>query len=187
MDSSPNMCLWTVFTSLDFIKNIRGIKNGAMHLVAGIRNDFRKYGYSGETLNGKQLIKRLSAEGKQKRCRKWNVRYFETVVHYEGIGDVKLYICRFPYQKKWRVFISTDTSLDFVKMMEIYSVRWTVEVMFRELKQHLQLGKCQSRDFDAQIASVTISMILYMFLSYFRRMNAYETMGGLFEYIKDDV
>ena len=175
------------FTSLAFIKNIRGIKNGAMHLVAGIRNDFRKYGYNGQTLNGKKLIIQLSAEGKQKRCRKWNVRYFETVVHYEGIGDVKLYICRFPYQKKWRVFISTDISLDFVKMMEIYSVRWTVEVMFRELKQHLQLGECQSRDFDAQIASVTISMILYMFLSYFRRMNAYETMGGLFELIKDDL
>ena len=59
--------------------------------------------------------------------------------------------------------------------------------MFRELKQHLKLGKCQSRDFDAQIASVTISMILYIFLSYFRRMNAYETIGGLFERIKDEL
>lgn len=60
-------------------------------------------------------------------------------------------------------------------------------MMFRELKQHLQLGKCQSRDFDAQIASVTISMILYIFLTYFRRMNAYESIGGLFELIKDDI
>ena len=175
------------FTSLDFIKSIREIKNGSMHLVAGIRNDFRKYRYNDESLNGKQLIKKLSDEGKQRRCRKWNVRYFEVKVHYEGIGDVKLYICRFPYQKKWRIFISTDTSLDFIKMMEIYSLRWSVEVMFRELKQHLKLGKCQSRDFDAQIASVTISMILYIFLSYFRRMNAYETIGGLFEHIKDEL
>lgn len=175
------------FTSLNFIKEIRGIKNGAMHLIAGIRNDFRKYSYNGESLNGKQLIKKLSDEGSQKRCRKWNVRYFEVVVYYEGIGEVKLYICRFPYQKKWRIFISTDTSLNFIKMMEIYSIRWTIEVMFRELKQHLQLGKCQSRDFDAQIASVTISMILYIFLTYFRRMNAYESIGGLFELIKDDI
>jgi len=175
------------FTSLDFVKSIRGIKNGAMHLVAGIRNDCRKYIYNGESLNGKQLTKKLFAEGKQKRCRKWNVRYFEVVVYYEGIGDVKLYISRFPYQKKWRIFISTDVSLDFVKMMEVYSIRWTTEVMFRELKQHLQLGRCQSTDFDAQIASVTISMILYIFLSYFRRMNAYETIGRLFELIKDDM
>ena len=96
-------------------------------------------------------------------------------------------MCRFPYQKKWRVFISTDTTLTFVKMMEIYSIRWTIEVMFRELKQHLQLGRCQSQDFDAQIASATISMILYVFLSYYRRMNAYETLGTLFEVIKNDV
>jgi len=72
-------------------------------------------------------------------------------------------------------------------MMEIYSTRWTIEVLFRELKQHLHHGKCQSRDFDAQIASVTISMILFTFLSYFRRMNAYETIGELFELIKDDL
>jgi hypothetical protein len=175
------------FTSLDFIKEIREIKNGAMHLIGGIRNDSRKYIYNGETLNGKQLIKKLSAEGKQKRCRKWNVRYFEVVVNYEGIGDVKLYICRFPYQKKWRIFISTDVSLNFIKMMEIYSTRWTVEVMFRELKQHLHLGKCQSRDFDAQIASITISMILYTFLAYLRRKNAYETIGGIFELINEDM
>ena len=59
--------------------------------------------------------------------------------------------------------------------------------MFRELKQHLQLGKCQFKDFDVQIASVTISMILYILLSYFRRMNAYETIGRLFVLIKDDL
>ena len=56
----------------DFVQ-IRGIKNGAMHLIAGIRNDFRKYSYNGESLNGKQLIKKLSDEGSQKRCRKWKI------------------------------------------------------------------------------------------------------------------
>jgi len=100
---------------------------------------------------------------------------------------VKLYICRFPYQKKWRIFISTDTSLSFTQMLEIYSTRWTIEVMFKELKQHLQLGKCQSQDFDAQIASVTISLILYIFLAYFRRNEAYESWGGLFDMIKNDI
>ena len=44
-----------------------------------------------------------------------------------------------------------------------------------------------SRDFDAQIANPTVSMILYVFLSYYRRMNAYKTLGTLFEVIKDNV
>ena len=59
--------------------------------------------------------------------------------------------------------------------------------LFRETKQHLRLGKCQSRDFDAQIAHVTTTYILYVFLAYFRRINDYEILGGLFEEIKDDL
>jgi len=54
-------------------------------------------------------------------------------------------------------------------------------VFFKETKQHLKLSTCHSRDFDAQIAHVTTCYILYIFLTYFRRMNAYESLGGLFE------
>ncbi|WP_407307111.1 transposase [Desulfosporosinus sp. SB140] len=121
------------------------------------------------------------------RCRKRNTRYFEVRVDYEGIGKVKLYYCRFPYQKKWRLFLSTDTSLGFLGMMEIYSVRWTIEVFFKETKQYLKLGSCQSRDFDAQIAHVTTCYIIYSLLAYFRRVNAYESLDGLFAAIKDDL
>jgi hypothetical protein len=71
--------------------------------------------------------------------------------------------------------------------MKIYSVRWSIEVLFKECKQHLGLCSCQSRDFDAQIASVTITFILYNFLVYYRRINDYETLGALFELIKDDI
>ena len=49
------------------------------------------------------------------------------------------------------------------------------------MKQHLRLGQCQSRDFDAQIAHVTICCILYTFLAYFRRVHAYASLGALFE------
>ena len=63
----------------------------------------------------------------------------------------------------------------------------SIEVFFKEAKQHLGLCNCQSRDFDAQIASVTISCILYVFLAYYRRGNDYETLGTLFEFIKDDM
>jgi hypothetical protein len=45
----------------------------------------------------------------------------------------------------------------------------------------LGLGKNQSRDFDAQIASTTISFIQYTILALYKRYNAYETIGGLFK------
>ena len=66
-------------------------------------------------------------------------------------------------------------------MMEIYTVRWTVEVFFKEMKQHVRLGRSQSRDLDAQIAQVTLQGITYLFLAYLRRVDADESLGLLFE------
>ncbi len=175
------------FGSKGFIKAIREIKNKSMHVICGVRRDKRRYDYNGKQLNAKQLLSMLKQEGKEKRCRKRNTRYYEVIVDYEGIGPVRLYFCRFPYQKKWRLFLSTDTSLSLLEMLENYSIRWTIEVFFKEAKQHLKLGKCQSRDFDAQIAQVTTCYILYIFLTYFRRINAYESIGDLFECIKDEL
>lgn len=176
------------FPSKGFISTVRGIKNGAMHVICAMKKDFRKYTYNGQELNAKKLLKTLQTEGKEKRCRKRNTRYFEVTVYYAGIDEtVKLYFCRFPYQKKWKLFLSTDESLTFLEMLEAYSARWTIEVFFKETKQLLRLGKCQSQDFDAQIAHVTTTYILYTFLAYFRRINDYETLGGLFEEIKDQL
>lgn len=175
------------FSSKEFIKSIRQIKHGVMHVICGIKKDKRNYLFDGSKVNAKQLIVKLREAGAEKRCRKWNTRYYEVVVNYSEIGDVKLYICRFPYQKEWRIFLSTETGLTFSKMMELYSIRWSIEVFFREAKQHLRMGKCQSRDFDAQIAVLTVTCILYILLSYYRRVNAYETLGELFCVIKDDL
>lgn len=175
------------FSSHEFIQTVRGLGKEPMHLICGIRQDARYYTYHEESLNAHELHKVLKSEGTEKRCRKRNTRYYEVVVDYEGIGKVKLFYCRFPYQKKWRLFLSTDTSLGFLSMLEIYSVRWTIEVFFKEAKQYLKLGTCQSRDFDAQIAHVTTCYLLYILLAYFRRVNAYESLDGLFATIKDDL
>jgi len=71
-------------------------------------------------------------------------------------------------------------------MLEIYSIRWSIEVFFKETKQHLKLGTCQSRDFDAKIAHITTCYLLYTLLAYFRRVNAYDSLDGLFVKIKDE-
>jgi hypothetical protein len=64
---------------------------------------------------------------------------------------------------------------------------FTRQVFFKEAKQHLKLGTCQSRDFDAQIAHITTTYFLYILLSYFRRINSYESLDGLFAAIKDEL
>jgi len=137
------------FTSYDFIKDIRVIKGGAMHIIAGIRADKRKYNHDGEMFNAKQLTAQCKANSKEKRCRAFNIRYYELVVDYGDIGLIKLLICRYPGQKEWRCFICTDINLPFIEIMRIYGIRWKIEIMFEYQKQFLNLGKCQSNDFDA--------------------------------------
>ena len=89
---------------------------------------------------------------------------------------------------KWRVILTTDTRLSFIKLAEIYQIRWllsgveiwTVEVFNKEAKQLLNLGGCQSSNFDAQIADTTISMIAYILLSFRFRYENYESKGALY-------
>ncbi len=57
---------------------------------------------------------------------------------------------------------------------------------FREGKQYLQMGKCESQDFDAQIAATTLCMLQYNLLAVARRFSAYQTNGELFRDIEKD-
>ncbi len=54
----------------------------------------------------------------------------------------------------------------------------------KESKQYLGMGKCQSQDFDAQIASTTICMIQYNLLSVAKRFTDYESLGEMFRNTK---
>ena len=51
---------------------------------------------------------------------------------------------------------------------------------FKEAKQYLHLGKCQSADFDAQITDISIAISAYLMLSLRRRFQAFEGMGKIF-------
>ncbi|GAB1415810.1 hypothetical protein MASR2M117_12160 [Paludibacter sp.] len=74
----------------------------------------------------------------------------------------------------------------FEQAYKIYSTRWSVEVFFKESKQHLGLGKCQAQDFDAQIAATALCMLQYNLLSVVKRFNDYETLGELFRAAQKD-
>ena len=50
----------------------------------------------------------------------------------------------------------------------------------KEMKQNLKLGKNQCRDFAGQIAGISLCVLQYNILSYVKRYESYETIGGLF-------
>jgi len=173
------------YTSEKFITTVRSIKKGAIHFLGMARCDKRQYDYRGKTYNAKEL--RTVLKSKAKRCRKLNATYIEVVVEYKNAGKVKLYFSRFTHRGKWHLLLGTDRNLSYIKAMEIYNIRWGIEVLFKECKQQVNLGKCQSNDFDAHIAEMTLSFMLFTMLAFYKRVHSYETMGILFVKLKDQL
>ena len=100
-------------------------------------------------------------------------------VDYKG-ERVRLFAIQYKNANRWTLLLTTDLQLSFVQAIEIYQIRWTIEVLFKECKQYLRLGACQNTDFDAQIADATITLITHTILSLQKRFGSYETMGELF-------
>lgn len=169
------------FCTQDFIENVRKIKNGMMHIISMCRMDKRKYEVEGSMMNAAAILQ--SKKAIKKRSRSNKVYYIEVSATYKGI-PIKLFFTRLTKRAKWRLIVTTDTSLSFNETYKIYQIRWTIEVFFKESKQYLGLGKCQSVDFDAQIAATTISFVQYIMLSLHKRYNTYESIGGLFKQFK---
>ena len=76
--------------------------------------------------------------------------------------------------------LTSGTSLFFVKANEIYAMRWSIEVCFKECKQYLHLKGSQSQYFYSQIAHVSICLMQCSLLSLMKQGTSYETLGDLF-------
>ena len=83
-------------------------------------------------------------------------------------------------KSEWNALITTNTELVFKEAYCIYSMRWSLEVVFKDSKGNLGLGKYQMRNFASQIACTAITAMQYNILATARRFSSYETIGGLF-------
>jgi hypothetical protein len=83
-------------------------------------------------------------------------------------------------KESWNGIMTTNLSLEFLEAYRIYAMRWSLEVFFKETKGLLGMGKCQSRNFAAQLAATTITALQYNLLSLAKRFTSYETIGGIF-------
>ena len=64
----------------------------------------------------------------------------------------------------WALFLTTDTALSPADMLELYAMRWAIEVYFKEAKQHLGFLKEQSNHYAAYIASIHLAAIRFCLL-----------------------
>jgi len=157
------------------------------HVICRCKIGKVKYRYQGHDYTAKQLFSKV-----MKKRIKWNPElgfYAASIrVNLPHTGTVKLVFCQPERRKKFALFLSTDLDLEVTAILRKYSNRWSIEMFFRDAKQHLGLGKEQNRDFDAIIAHQSFLIIRYLLLSFLiRHSSGREPLGPLFESISDQI
>ena len=117
---------------------ITAVRSKHIHLIGMYKIVKAKFLYRGRQMNYRQIN---SSIDEITRCRKMRLHYKRAEVMLDGIA-VTLFFTRQGKGGKWKVFLTTDTKLSFVKLMEIYRIRWSIEVFFKEGKQLLNPGGC---------------------------------------------
>ena len=162
---------------------LMAVRQKGSHLIGMYKITTTKFEYQGKKRGYKEIF---HLAGKEKRCKKMNL-YYKTARVIHGETPVTLFFSKVGSNGNWKVILTTDTKLSFLKTIEIYQIRWTIEVFFKETKQLLNLGGCQSSTFDAQIADTTITMIAYILLTFRLRYDKYVSMGALFREMNAEI
>lgn len=162
------------FLSMEVVKTITGLKH---HVLGMLKSNINAFTVGGEKLKTGQMVSKFKKS--IMRCRKYRCHYIVVDTDMGGI-PIRLFLCRRAKTDGWKALLTTNTTLSFTKAYEIYAMRWSIEICFKECKQYLNLEGCQAQYFNSQIAHVSICLMQYSLLSIVKRVSSYETLGGLF-------
>ena len=167
------------FTCKDIVKFIhtRRYKCHWMGMIKVGEKSTTKYHTADGDLSAPALVKKYKKE--KKYSRKLRCHYIVVDATFGGV-PVRIFLVRRTAHSSWNGLLTTDTSISFLDAWEVYSRRWSLEVVFKDCKSYLGFGKCQSTNFASQIAATTLCCIQYNILSVARRFLSYETIGGIF-------
>lgn len=174
------------FFCFEILEKLSTLKNGVIKLVSMVKINNQKFFdcKTNKEMPIKMILKRYEKESKT--CKSLKAKYIKVTCKYKGIR-VNLFFVKMGRSQNWHLLLTTNLSLNFIDLMEVYQIRWSIEVFFKECKQYLNLGKCKSSCFDAQIADTTVTMLQHIMLSYYKRINCQQTFGGLFEAISKEM
>lgn len=171
------------FTCTDIVRLIKS-RHIKCHYLGMIKMGKTKYSFEGNLVTAKELVKRVQGAKAIKYSRRLRCYYGQAMVTLGGI-PVKLFFCKRTKNADWNGLLTTNTKLDFSDAYHIYSMRWSIEVFFKEAKSLLGLGKSQARNFASQIASISVTILQYNILGVVKRFKAYQTIGGMFNEATD--
>jgi len=180
------------------INRIRSLKDKSIHVICRLKNSKVKYEYNGKAYQLCELYQKVKHQ--LKKDQRTGLMLKRVTVLFSGSKEKVVIVFSRGYREpeveqirgkkkkkepKWAAFLCTDTRLKAATIIKKYTMRWPIEVCFKECKQMLDLGKDQSNSFNAQVFSTTISFLRYNILNYINNFENHATLGGLFDQISD--
>jgi DDE family transposase len=145
-----------------------------------------KYDYNGRMYTVGQLAQKMRYHNSKKWNKHLRLHYVSASVKFMGIPMHLFFYKADKRGTPWRAIVTTDKKLGAIQAYKIYQNRWSIEVSFKELKQLMKYGKCQSTNFDAQISDITFCLMSYNHLSQIKAINEYQSIGFLFQEISQN-
>ena len=153
-------------------ENIKTVKELDMTGIFRAKRNRMNYSLNGKKYCLKELYLLMKRRFIKKKNCKWKITSLKVKLNIsddkvkEEWIDVKIVFSAPKNQKKdqWAAFLSTDTSLSNEKILEIYAMRWAVEVYFKEIKQNMGFLQEQSPSYTSHYSSIHLTAIRYMLL-----------------------
>ena len=169
------------YLSEKLLRGIIDIGKGALHFLGMAKMGNTTYKVEGRMKNAVELIAKYERE-RGHECHKYHCRYITLNGEYGRTGiAVRIFLVKYGHNTTWNIIVTTDMTMSFTRAFETYQVRWGIEVLIKDCRRNLGFGKCQSNDFDAQVADITITLMTYIVAALDLRFSEYETMGQLFD------
>ena len=132
-----------------------------------LRYRFQGKEYTAQTLYG--LIKRRMKAGKGQRFRTFSLSVelnLSDASTPERWVPVTLLFSKPRRESKdsWCVILCTDTNYNAERILELYALRWSIEVYFKEVKQGMGWMKEQSGRYTVHYASIHLAAIRYLLI-----------------------
>ena len=145
-----------------------------MTLVSRMRKDcYIRYAYTGEqkkgrgrpkTFGGKLNPKNVSTEHFQLFAQSEKERLYEGRGHIRSLGRWCRIVVRQTLKdgqvKQAFVYFSTDETMSGEQVLAQYEIRFQIEFLYRDAKQHLGLNHCQSRQPEAIAFHINLSLTM---------------------------
>ena len=95
---------------------------------------------------------------------------FSEILCVSGLGDTRIVYSwkKSKNKSSFIVLLCSDENTNVRKIIEYYSLRWQIEIFFRELKSHLGLEDFTGQDFKAYERYVDLCLISFLTLENYR-------------------